>query len=124
MVCTPRPQEREQRPCPRVDMVSPLIGSGRVEVGEGSGGWRRRGLRRGRVMELHGEAFFAGPESVVRDLSELDEKVEIVVPDLTCGHRLAPVGFRLLSAIRAARAQAGANWQPSTRRSSPRTSGP
>ena len=75
-------------------------------------------------MELHGDAFFAGSESVVRAPSEVDEKVEIVVPDLTCGHRLAPAGFGLLAAIRAARAQAGANWQPSTRRSSPRTSGP
>ncbi|MDQ0733889.1 glutaminase A [Arthrobacter agilis] len=53
-----------------------------------------------RVIELNGDLLFAGTESMVRELSGLDDDVDFVVLDLRRVDEVADVSLRLLGEVR------------------------
>ncbi|NJC21625.1 glutaminase [Arthrobacter pigmenti] len=55
---------------------------------------------RARVIELNGDLLFAGTESMVRELSALEENVELVILDLRRVDEVADVSLRLLAEAR------------------------
>lgn len=55
---------------------------------------------RARVIELNGDLLFAGTESMVRELSSLEEDVELVILDLRRVDEVAGVSLRLLAEVR------------------------
>ncbi|WP_422391441.1 glutaminase A [Arthrobacter sp. N1] len=56
---------------------------------------------RAMVIELHGDLLFAGTESMVRELSGLDDDVDVVILDLRRVDEVADVSLRLLGEVRA-----------------------
>ncbi|MHA7276066.1 glutaminase A [Arthrobacter sp. HLT1-21] len=55
---------------------------------------------RARVIELNGDLLFAGTESMIRELSSLDQTVELVILDLRRVDEVADVSMRLLAETR------------------------
>ncbi|WP_028280975.1 glutaminase A [Arthrobacter sp. H5] len=55
---------------------------------------------RARVIELNGDLLFAGAESMVRELSALEETVELIILDLRRVDEVAEVSLRLLAEVR------------------------
>jgi glutaminase len=62
---------------------------------------------RARVIELNGDLLFAGTESMVRELSALEDSVELVVLDLRRTDQVSPVALRMLAKARQGMADAG-----------------
>jgi glutaminase len=62
---------------------------------------------RARVVELNGDLLFAGTESMVRELSSLDDDVELVVLDLRRTDQVSGVAVRMLDEARAGLSGAG-----------------
>jgi glutaminase len=62
---------------------------------------------RARVIELNGDLLFAGTESMVRELSALEDSVELVVLDLRRTEQVSPVALRMLAKARQGMADAG-----------------
>ena len=62
---------------------------------------------RARVIELNGDLLFAGTESMVRELSGLEDDVELVVLDLRRTDQVSEVALRMLEASREGLAGAG-----------------
>ncbi|KIS25573.1 cyclic nucleotide-binding protein [Arthrobacter sp. SPG23] len=62
---------------------------------------------RARVIELNGDLLFAGTESMVRELSSLDDDVELVVLDLRRTDQVSEVALRLLEKSREGLSHAG-----------------
>jgi glutaminase len=62
---------------------------------------------RARVIELNGDLLFAGTESMVRELSALEDDVELVVLDLRRTDQVSDVALRMLATARRAMADAG-----------------
>ncbi|HET7414806.1 MAG TPA: glutaminase A [Arthrobacter sp.] len=54
---------------------------------------------RARVIELNGDLLFAGTESMVREISALDDDVELVILDLRRVDEVGGVALRMLSRI-------------------------
>ena len=63
--------------------------------------------RRARVIELNGDLLFAGTESMVRELSALEDDVELAVLDLRRTDQVSEVALRLLGLARQGLADAG-----------------
>lgn len=55
---------------------------------------------RARVVELSGDLLFAGTESMVRELSTLNDEVELIILDLRRVDEVADVSMRLLAEVR------------------------
>ncbi|MCU1532657.1 MAG: glutaminase [Arthrobacter sp.] len=62
---------------------------------------------RARVIELNGDLLFAGTESMVRELSSLDDDVELVVLDLRRTEQVSAVALRMLAKAREGMAVTG-----------------
>ncbi|MEC5180403.1 glutaminase A [Arthrobacter sp. CG_A4] len=62
---------------------------------------------RARVIELNGDLLFAGTESMVRELSALEDDVELVVLDLRRTDQVGEVAVRMLGTAREGMAGAG-----------------
>ena len=62
---------------------------------------------RARVIELNGDLLFAGTESMVRELSALEDDVELVVLDLRRTDQVGEVAVRMLGTAREGMASAG-----------------
>ena len=62
---------------------------------------------RARVIELNGDLLFAGTESMVRELSGLDDDVELIVLDFRRTDQVSDVALRMLDVARAGLADAG-----------------
>ncbi|PVE19258.1 glutaminase A [Arthrobacter sp. Bz4] len=55
---------------------------------------------RARVIELNGDLLFAGTESMIRELSSLDQTIEFIILDLRRVDEVADVSLRLLAEAR------------------------
>lgn len=55
---------------------------------------------RARVIELNGDLLFAGTESMIRELSSLDQTIEFIILDLRRVDEVADVSLRLLGEAR------------------------
>ena len=62
---------------------------------------------RARVIELNGDLLFAGTESMVRELSSLEDDVELVVLDLRRTDQVSEVALRMLESSREGLSGAG-----------------
>ena len=62
---------------------------------------------RARVIELNGDLLFAGTESMVRELSALEDGVELVVLDLRRTDQVSAVALRMLEKARQGMAETG-----------------
>ncbi|WP_026819814.1 glutaminase A [Arthrobacter castelli] len=62
---------------------------------------------RAAVIELHGDLLFAGTESMVREISNLADDVELVVLDLRRVDETSDVSLRMLSEVRQTLSDAG-----------------
>ena len=58
----------------------------------------RKNSERALVFELTGDLFFAGTETVVRELSSLDPKTELIVMDMRDVDEVGDAGLRLIDA--------------------------
>jgi glutaminase len=62
---------------------------------------------RARVIELNGDLLFAGTESMVRELSALEDGVEVVILDLRRTDQVSAVALRMLEKARQGMAETG-----------------
>jgi glutaminase len=62
---------------------------------------------RARVIELNGDLLFAGTESMVRELSALEDGVEVVILDLRRTDQVSAVALRMLEKAREGMAETG-----------------
>ncbi|MDQ1623817.1 MAG: glutaminase [Actinomycetota bacterium] len=62
---------------------------------------------RARVIELNGDLLFAGTESMVRELSALEDGVELVILDLRRTDQVSAVALRMLEKARQGMAETG-----------------
>ncbi|GAA1115129.1 glutaminase A [Arthrobacter flavus] len=60
----------------------------------------RHNGHRARVIELNGDLLFAGTESMIRELSSLDQTIEFIILDLRRVDEVADVSLRLLGEAR------------------------
>ncbi|TJY66348.1 glutaminase A [Arthrobacter sp. CAU 1506] len=67
----------------------------------------RDNAHRARVIELNGDLLFAGTESMVREVSGLDESVELIILDMRRVDETAPVALDMLERLRTSLAQDG-----------------